>query len=423
MSKLFSGQAPRLIPSNKSDEDRATSSFLAVLLNVYPLRKALMKSIGRSARKSGSDVEAELHPSFRGKYSTTDIPDGMIQHSKGSDVWRAAVEVKVKANDLDLPQLERYLKQASEHEFDSLITISNEMCVSPDRPPLRLKTSDRKLRKITHYHWSWSFIKHQAMNLLAGDDFESDGERFILSEFVRFLGDDSTGVQGFKQMGTTWKNLAEDLRTRASGTPQEYFENAVSDWHQECADLSFQLSESLDRKVIQILPKLAKTRELRLDHDVQHLIKTGDLVAEFDVGDGKNYLKLCLEIDQRSLRITKAYDLPTNVKTPHKRIEHFIKKLAGSDEADDGQHEGIRLSAKWPYVSEMTSTTLFDALQDVAQGDLLKNRLVNTDKDVIQYIELQYCPTGVAGKIGSRAKVIELVESSVSHFCDHYLDL
>ncbi|WP_298915859.1 hypothetical protein [uncultured Algimonas sp.] len=383
-----------------------------------------MKSIGRSVRKSGNDIQAELHPSFRGKYSNTDIPDGMIQHKRGDAIWRAAVEVKVKSSDLDLPQLERYLKQASEHGFNALVTISNEMCISPDRPPLRLKTSDRKLKDIEHFHWSWSAIRHQAMNLLEDDNFDDEGQRYILSEFVRFLQDSATGVEGFKQMGKHWKELVEDLRTRAAGTPQEFFEQAVSDWHQECADLSFQLSSCLGQRVTQVLSKTTKTREARLDKDVEHLMKTGDLKAEFDVGDGNNYLSICLEIDQRTLRISKRCELPKNVKTPHKRIEHFIRKIAGKDEeAEDGQHEGMRISVKWPYVSNMTSTTLFDAMQDVSNGELSKNRLINNDKDTVQYVELQYCPIGVASKVSSRKSVIDLVEQSLSHFCDHYLEI
>ena len=424
MSHLFSGHEPRLIPSNKSDEDRATSSFLAVLIHVDEFRRVLMRSVGRSVRKSGNDFNAELHPSFRGKYSETDIPDGMIVHEKSGDTWKAAIEVKVKSNDLDLPQLERYLRKAREHKLSALITISNEMCIAPDKPPLRLKTSDRKLRSINHYHWSWSYIRHKAIQLLELDDIADSNQRYVLNEFVRFLQDPSTGIEGFRQMGPSWKELVDDLKHGVTDTPQEVFEDAVSDWHQECADLAFQLAACLGRPVSQVVPSAISTRESRLDEDVAHLRKHGDLQAEFDIGDGKNTLRVCLDIDRRALSVSKAYDLPTNVKTPYKRIEHFIRRVAGpEEEAEDGQHEGMRISAKWPYVKDLTSTTLFDAMQDVANGDLQQNRLVNTDKDTIQYVELQYMPPKVATKISSRKKVVELLEQSVAHFCDHYLDI
>lgn len=423
MSTLFSGPQPRLIPSMKSDEDRATSSFLAVFLAVTPFRKALMKSLGRSARKSGNDIKAQLHPSFRGKYSDTDIPDGLIAHEKGGKTWRAAIEVKVKASDLELPQLERYLARCVEQKFDALITISNEMCVSPDRPPLRLKSSDRKLKRLPHFHWSWSFIKFEADSLLMAGDFDSQAERFILAEFVRFLEDAATGVQGFKQMNATWKNLVEDLKARAHDIPQEYLENAVSDWHQECADLAFQLSACLGREVSLVLTGKSD-REARLDRDVGHLKKTGDLIAAFDVGDGKHRLNVTMEVDQRSLKISKSFDPPKTAKMPITQLEHFIKRVAGPDEeGSDGQHEGTRIAAKWPYVSDMTSTTLFDAMQDVHSGELKINRLNNPDKDSLQYIELQYFPTNVAKRVGSRKGVIELVEQSVAHFCEHYIDI
>ena len=81
MPKRQNGIAPEFFPLTKKEEDRATSIFLAVFLNVYEFRKALMATLNRNAKKSGRDVEAFLHPSFGGKYSETDIPDGLIIHS------------------------------------------------------------------------------------------------------------------------------------------------------------------------------------------------------------------------------------------------------------------------------------------------------------------------------------------------------
>lgn len=422
MAHLNEGLIPRLIPNNKSEEDKATSAFLAVFLSVTPFRQALMKTIGRSVRKSGNDVEAFVHPSFRGNYSKTDIPDGLIIHNHTSGKWLATIEVKVKANDLDLPQIERYMEQSIEQGVLSLITISNEMCIAPEKPPLRLKSSQKSLRKVKHYHWSWTYIRRIAETIISNQKCENNSEEFILREFVRFLHDPKTGVEGFKSMGKNWKDLVDDLKTRAPDTPQHYFEEAVSDWHQECADLVFQMSENLGFPVSQIIKPKPSSAEKRLDNDVSNLKKTGDLIAEFDVNDGSNFLQVKLEVDQRSLCISKKFALPENVKTPHKRIEHFIRKIDKSeDDSETGKHDGVRLCAKWPYVPEMTSTTLFSALQDLQSDELPKNRLINTEKDSIQHVELQYFPTNVAAKISNRKSVITLIEESVEHFCDYYL--
>jgi|GEM_PF-1954319 len=422
MTYLNEGLSPRLIPNNKSEEDRATSAFLAVFLSVTCFRKALMKSIGRNVRKSGKDTQAFVHPSFRGNYSKTDIPDGLIIHTKSNEEWRATIEVKVKANDLDLSQVERYIEQSLTQKVDALITISNEMCISPDRPPLRLKSSQKKLQKLKHYHWSWTYILHTAQTLLAREQFEETSQQFILTEFVHFLRDPKTGVEGFKTMSQNWKHLVDDLKTRAPDTPQHYFEEAVSDWHQECADLTFQLSRKLGQSVTQVIRPKPSSPEKRLNLDVTAFKKTGDLTALFDVNDGSNLLEIRLEVDQRAIRISKQFDLPTKVKTPYKRIEHFIGKFDQSDsETETGKHDGVRICAKWPYISEMTSTTLFSALQDSQNDELQKNRLINVEKDTIQHVELQYFPTKVASKIANRKSVISLLEDSVDHFCEYYI--
>jgi len=419
---LNEGLPPRLIPNNKSEEDRATSAFLAVFLAVTCFRKALMKSIGRNVRKSGSDTQAFVHPSFRGNYSKTDIPDGLIVHTKSGKDWIATIEVKVKANDLDVSQIERYIEQSQAKGVQALITISNEMCISPDRPPLRLKSSQKKLQKLKHYHWSWTYILHTAQDLLAKEGFEETAQEFVLSEFVRFLLDPKTGVEGFKSMGQNWKNLVDDLKTRAPDTPQHYYEEAVSDWHQECADLVFQLSRQLGKPITQIIKPKPSSAEKRLAADVSAFKKSGDLSATYDVDDGSNYLEIKLEVDQRAIRISKQFDLPTRVKTPHKRIEHFIRKFDQSDsETETGKHDGVRICAKWPYVPEMTSTTLFSALQDSQNDELPKNRLINVEKETIQHVELQYFPSSVASKISNRKTVISLLENSIEHFCKHYI--
>ena len=422
MSSNFKyGSQARLFPTVKSDEDRATSIFLATFAMVYEFRYSLMISVGRKMSKRGHDFSVTTHPRFGGRYSPSDIPDGLIVHDKGSE-WRAAIEVKIKRSDLDQGQLERYLKQVKENRCDALITISNEMCSNPERPPLRLVSSDKHLKKIPYYHWSWKYISHTAERLVLDEAIKDETQLAVLKEFILFLKDPKSGVAGFTSMNQNWSEFVDDLRVR--GNPgQQAYEDAVSDWHQESSELTLILAEHFKKPVVQIIKKANKTsQEKRLSADVEHLKKTGDLQAAFEIDGIKHPLKIDLEVDQRCFRISMCHDLPTRVSTPYKRIEHFLKNFHSSKEkTESGKHDHVHIFAKWPYINDMTNTTLFDAIQRMNDDKLRESKLIRDDKDSIQYVELTYSPAGIASDIRSRKKIIATIESQVRFFCEHYV--
>ena len=418
MSILDQGLEPRLFPITRSEEDRATSYLLSTFLSVAEFRRALMETVGRKTLRSGTDIEAFLHPSFDGKYSQKCIPDGLIVHDRG-DKWQSTIEVKLKSSELTLPQLEKYLEETVEHKLDALITISNELCQSPDRPPLRLKSSSRALSKVPHFHWSWKFIEHTARHCLSAG-IENETQKYMLAEFVRFLRTEGSGVSGFTSMSKVWSTVVDDLKARVS-PEQEELETIVSDWHQECAELQLQLSDCLGKHTPLLKEKKKFRQEEQLERDVNLLRDKGDLTAKFDVDGKKHPLCVELELDQRVLRVSKRYDAPTSAKRSLTQIEHFLRRFLNEGELDTAQHEGVHIQVKWAYVSEPKSTTLFDALQDYVNGDLQKNRLMIEESRPIVWIELRYSPPRSTAKVANKKKVIELLESSVEHFCDHYL--
>ena len=422
VDKFTFGEPVRLFPTVKSDEDRATSILLATMDLVPEFRAALLHTVGRRVTKRGDNFFVTVHPKFGGRYSDKDIPDGLIVHTR-KDEWKAAIEVKINQSDLDQNQLERYLKRVSEHKCDALITISNEMCAYPERPPLRLLSTDKKLRKIPYYHWSWKFISHTVEKLLLREKFENELGRKVLNEFKIFLNDPKSGVAGFTSMNQGWAEFVNDLKVRGAPSMESY-ENAVSDWHQETAELEIIISKRLQKTAQIILDKdCRKSAEKRLKTDVSELKKTGHLSARYDI-DGIEYpLHIVLEIDQRCLRISMRHDLSEKVKTPYKRIQRFLKNFHDEDNHKSGKHDHVHLFAKWPYVSEMTNTTLFDAIQRMEDGELEGSKLINEEKDSIQYVELTFSPSGIAKDITSRKKIIASIEREVEFFCDRYVNV
>ncbi len=422
VDKFAYGESVRLFPTVKSDEDRATSILLATMELVPDFRAVLLGTTGRRVTKRGDSFFVTVHPKFGGRYSEKDIPDGLIVHSR-KDEWKAAIEVKINQSDLDQNQLERYLRRVAEHKCDALITISNEMCAYPDRPPLRLLSTDKKLKKIPYYHWSWKFIAHSVERLLLEGKLNSPLEEKILQEFRAFLNDPKSGVAGFTAMNQGWSDFVNDLKVR--GTPDiESYENTVSDWHQESAELAIIISKRLKRSVTIRLEKgMKNSTEKRLKHDVNALKKSGDLTASYDI-DGIDYpLNIVLEIDQRCLRISMRHDLSDKVKTPYKRVERFLKNFHDSSDDKSGKHDHVHIFAKWPYVPELTNTTLFDAIQRMEDDELQGSKLIMTDKDSIQFVELTFSPSGIAKDILNRKKIIASIEREVEFFCDRYVKI
>lgn len=423
MGELFNyGHEARLFPTVKSAEDRATSVFLATLNLVDVYRQILMKSVDKPVSKRGKDFTVYVHPQFGGKQSPKDIPDGMIKVIKSGLEWKCLIEVKINTSDLDQGQLERYLSRAVEKKCDALITISNEMCAAPDKPPLRLVSRDRRFKNIPYYHWSWKYLLHVAELLLREDKIEDDTQARILAEFVMFLRDTSSGISGFSHMNRNWKQFVTTLKV--GGRPeQQDFEDVVADWHQESSELALILSDHFRTSVNQVIPRDQKSSpEKRLKEDVSLLKNTGDLEAIFDVEGMRHELKVVLEVDQRCLHFSVCHDLPSQVKTPYKRIERFLRVFQNEEATHEtGKHSNVHIFAKWPYLTEPTDTTLFDALQATSVDELKTSKLINREKDTIQHVELKYTPPGVASAIQSPSKIISKLEKEVLFFCEHYV--
>lgn len=411
------GRHARLFPVVSSGEDRATSIFLAVMNSVLPFRQAMMQSVGVKLRKRKSNFITRIHPEFSTRNVSKDIPDGMIIVEQDTN-WSALIEVKIKKADLDEPQLDRYLKRVKEFNSQALITISNEMCASPTMPPLRLVSSDKALRRIKHFHWSWMYIQNTAREILSLDDFNNDIEKYVLEEFLVFLRNPLSGVLGFTRMNRNWGDFV--TKVEINGNPsQEHYEEVVSDWHQESSELVLILSETMQKRVREVLEfEGTRATEKRLTSDAKHLKLTKDICSQYSIEGLRHKLNVSVDVNGRLYSISIRHDLPTTVKTPHKRIERFLKTFGM-----EGKHEGVSLFARWPYVNEPTDTTLFKAIQAAGEGDWDDTSLIMEGKDSIRYIELKLTRTPGKSAFKSPTKLISNLERDIRFFSQHYVDL
>ena len=414
------GFKPTLFPMMSSGEDQATSILFGMLTLVMPFRDTMLRSISRSAYKSGNDFSAFLHPSFGGKYSKKDVPDGVI-HLQQKEKWSALVEVKIKTQDLSNIQLDNYLQRVQESKMDALITISNELCAQPDMPPLRLKSANKSFRKIPHYHWSWQFIRFQVKKILRMKTELNEVESELLRQFLGFLEHSKSGVAGYVAMPKDWKKLVDKLRER--GKPdQDLLEAAVAGWFQETAELALILAGELNRDVEEIIDQTSVER--RREEGVSRLQRTGDLVANFKIENCKSPLSVRLDVDRRSIQFSVTHDVPTSAKTPFKQVEHFLRRFHQEDDQNQwGAHDDVRLFCRWPRAKDKTDMTLFDAIQHSLDDEMKNAPIIRQDKDKIMDLELRYTPSKVSAKISSRAQVITLLEEEIVFFARNYLPL
>ncbi|MYA73146.1 MAG: hypothetical protein F4Y27_00480 [Acidimicrobiaceae bacterium] len=133
-------QEARLIPvagisGNKEAEARATSALLAVLSIVRPFSKALLTPLGAS-RSTRAKVEAFTEVTFETPSGRTVRPDGLLRVTYGKrDSFVALIEVKTGDAKLEAEQIHAYVEVARQHNYDCVITISNEIAPSPNVHP------------------------------------------------------------------------------------------------------------------------------------------------------------------------------------------------------------------------------------------------------------------------------------------------
>lgn len=143
----------RLIPvagirGQDEQEIRAASSLLAVMGAVDEFGRALLRDVGAPAGRISTFTEVPLKSSA----GTTLRPDGAITVERGKKLWRCLIEVKTGNAPLRVEQVSSYLDIAREHEFDTVLTISNQISGGPDDVPVAVDR--RKLRRVNLRHLS-----------------------------------------------------------------------------------------------------------------------------------------------------------------------------------------------------------------------------------------------------------------------------
>ena len=330
---LKRGAAARLIPvvADTRKEPRAVSSLLAVMAAVPGLADALLASFGQSvSRKTIVNTYTEVELAC-GDSAKENRPDGLIQVVKRNKTWHALIEAKIGSSGLEADQIERYLRLAKDNMVDAVITISNEFAPRPTHHPVVV--SKKLLRRVQLFHMSWTLILTEAILLQDSAQISDPEQAFLLRELIRFLSHESVGVNGYTSMPTCWPDVVTTLKSGGSLSRRDNeLEVLVGGWHQECQDLSLQLSQFLGRRVDVYLPrKCAEDSTVRISTDIDELCKSGRLSARLQVPDAASDIYLIADLRSRAVLVSMELEAPRDKQRTSSRINWLLRQLKGVD--------------------------------------------------------------------------------------------
>lgn len=357
---LASGQLARLIPTvaDSKKEERATSSLLASFMVVPLFAREVLSGAGAPVGKRlkiTCYTEVTFKSTDKGKKPR---PDGLIVIQNGSKVWTALVESKIGNSELTNTQVEEYLDLAKQYNINAVITISNQFATTPTHHPLTI--SKNKTKSVELYHFSWLSLKSKAVLLTGNQQVDDPEQAYILSELVRYLDHDSSGVSALTKMPSEWKDACNSIQ---QGTPItkncESVERSVSGWHQLLRHLTLNLSMAISQPVdISLSRARAKDPEVNFQEDCNLLSKENKLHADFEIPNAASKLSFSADLLRRTVNISMKLDAPKDKSRATASINWITRQLKGDD------LQNISLRAYWPKRIPMTVAPLSEIMED-----------------------------------------------------------
>ena len=357
---LASGQLARLIPTvaESKKEERATSSLMASFMVVPIFAREVLIDAGAPIGKRlkvNCFTEVTFKTSDKGKKLR---PDGLIVVSLGSKKWTALIESKIGNAELTKEQVESYLELARQHGINAVITISNQFATTPAHHPV--KVSKTLLRSVGLYHFSWLSLKCKAVLLIGNKRVDDPEQAYILSELVRYLDHESSGVSSLNKMPSNWKSVCDAVQQGSTlFRTSEMVEDSVAGWHQLLRHLSLNLSMSIGEPVKIVLSRAReKSPELNFQEDCGHLLKESNLQAEFEIPNAASRLLFSADMLRRTLNISMKLDAPKDKSRATASINWITRQLRATN------IETVTIRAYWPRRIPMTAAPLHEVIEN-----------------------------------------------------------
>ena len=346
----------RLIPvagirGQEEQEIRAASSLLAVMGAVDEFGRALLKEIGAPSGRISTFTEIPL----KAPDGRTLRPDGAITVERGKTAWRCLVEVKTGNAALDSDQVSTYLDLAREHDFQALVTISNQISNSSADVPVAVDR--RKLRTVQMRHLSWWRILTEAIMQHQHRGVRDPDQAWILGELIAYLEHEKSGAVGFEDMGQSWVQVRNAARDGTIRPKDPGVQDVVERWEQFVEYLCLGLSQDLG---VQVVSAQSRTRDGQAWTDalLKGLETEGTLSGSFRVPGAVGPIEVEADLRARLTRASVRVPAPKEGRA-QTRINWILRQLKKAP--DD-----LRVEIQFARTKETTAMLLRDAREDPA---------------------------------------------------------
>lgn len=312
----------RLIPIYKAGDEMAlTSLFLSALRLVKEFRDEIFSTVNLA--KSGK-IHVFTEPNFTEFEGVQ--PDGLILVVGGGRIKDAALlEMKNKRSLLSEDQISRYLNVAKQYKIPKLITVSNQFVSIPTQSPINVKVP----KNVSLFHLSWSYILTIAHILLVDNENNiADADQVeIMKEVVDYLEHDISGVLGFTEMKSGWKEVVNKINQGSALTKHDPdVLDTVSSWLQEERDMALILSRELGLLVRSGIPKFKYDLPGRINYEIKNLIERKALVSTLQISGAASDISVIAHFERRNIEMNVSL-LPPQDKTLRGQIGWLRRQL------------------------------------------------------------------------------------------------
>ncbi len=407
----------RLFPTvgikKREAEMRATAALLAMVRAVVEFGGTIIKKAGGPGGK-GKNVQCFTEVSFLPDFpEDNDLarPDGIIRRIYGKKVWTALVEVKVGNNPIDEKQVANYLKWANLLNFDTLITISNEITKPNGDPPYGY---NRKIQRVKVKHFSWESI-HSEIRLLCGKKggIEDVDQKWMLEELDQYLADVKSRIIAPPTLGDHWHQALKDVKANTLNVNSTHLKDVVKHWLAFLRVASLKMGAKIGEKVkVKIPGKFRNDPEGFIKEKCKKTIDnrcilTGELI--FPVIGG---IHLRLDLGKKEIQLSHKIDAPEKGYRDT-RLKWIIRELKKLEKVP----LSLRVKVDWKKRGLITSEMIKNLDVDEITPLLYGRNGAQIGKNVLPkhfYLELETCLQGTRGK-GS-AKELEGVLDDLEKF-------
>lgn len=301
---------------------RATSALLSVLGAVDEFGRTILR---RRFGAPAGQVETFIEVPLEMPDGNVVRPDGVIRVRRGKRTWGAIIEVKTGTTELDRGQVESYLDAARVHDFDAVVTISNQIVPATGAHPVEV--DGRKLRSVKLHHISWVALLTEAVMEHEHRGVADPEQAWILGELIAYLEHPNSGAMRFEDMGKHWTAVRDSARAGTLSQNDEGVDDIVERWDEFSRYLCLHLGRELGADVRQVLSRRDRNdpsgHQARL---AKALADQGVLECTLRVPDAVADINVRADLATRTVAASLAVDAPGDGR-PRTRVNWLVRQL------------------------------------------------------------------------------------------------